>query len=264
MHALSSPCLHVSKLAASRPASWSSSVELQDGPHNNEQGPRSAECSNVSLSLSALQQVLSNIISSEASETLSISVRMQLFCLQLEASCLQWSFSTCSWQFWLFCSQLELFCLLLSLFFTYDWSFFCLERGFPDWFWKQIGTNRKKTEQIGTNRGIPENKERKSEQIGRKRGNRNKSEWPCSADPKSGALIYDHVINFHDPTGLAKSTRTPETWQSEKNTQKIQNPTPTVGSQRYDLKSSKVFFLIPRAPVNVSHRFRGCMGLGIR
>ena len=30
----------------------------------------------------------------------------------------------------------------------------------------QIGTNRKKSEQIGTNRGIPENKERKSEQIG--------------------------------------------------------------------------------------------------
>ena len=43
---------------------------------------------------------------------------------------------------------------------------------------KQIGTNRKKTTQFRTNRGIrefPENKERKLEQIGRKRGNRNKS-----------------------------------------------------------------------------------------
>ena len=61
-----------------------------------------------------------------------------------------------------------------------------------DLFWKQIGTNRKKTEQIGTNRGIPENKERKSEQIGRKRGNRNKSGWPPSADPKPGAptVVY--------------------------------------------------------------------------
>ena len=45
-----------------------------------------------------------------------------------------------------------------------------------DLFWKQIGRKRSKSEQIGTNRGIPENKERKSEQIGRKRGNRNKSE----------------------------------------------------------------------------------------
>ena len=40
---------------------------------------------------------------------------------------------------------------------------------------EQIGTNRKKSEQIGTVRGIPEYKVRKSEQIGRKRGNRNKS-----------------------------------------------------------------------------------------
>ena len=56
-----------------------------------------------------------------------------------------------------------------------------------DLFWKQIGTNRKKTEQIGTNRGIPENSKRKSEQIGRKRGNRNKSGWPPSADPRLGA-----------------------------------------------------------------------------
>ena len=102
-----------------------------------------------------------------------------------------------------------------------------------DLFWKQIGTNRKqseeKSEQIGTNpedkerkleqigrqigrkigtnpedkerkleqigrligRKIgtdPEDKERKLEQIGRKIGTtRNKSGWPPSADPKSGA-----------------------------------------------------------------------------
>ena len=41
---------------------------------------------------------------------------------------------------------------------------------------KQSGTNRKKTEQIGTDRCIPGNKERKSEQIRRKRGNRTNSE----------------------------------------------------------------------------------------
>ena len=47
---------------------------------------------------------------------------------------------------------------------------------------EQIGTKRgipenkeRKSEQIGTKRGIPENKELKSEQIGRKGGNRNKS-----------------------------------------------------------------------------------------
>ena len=34
-----------------------------------------------------------------------------------------------------------------------------------DLFWKHIGTNRKKSEQIGTDRGIPENKERKSEEV---------------------------------------------------------------------------------------------------
>ena len=45
-----------------------------------------------------------------------------------------------------------------------------------DLFCKQIGTNRKKTEQIRTHRGIPENEERKSEQIGRNGANRNKSE----------------------------------------------------------------------------------------
>ena len=37
------------------------------------------------------------------------------------------------------------------------------ERGFPDLFWKQIGRNQSKSEQIGTN---PENKEHKSEEIG--------------------------------------------------------------------------------------------------
>ena len=56
-------------------------------------------------------------------------------------------------------------------------------KGFLEsWF-----VNRKKSEQIGTNRGIPENKERKSEHVGRKRGNRNKSGWPPSADPRLGA-----------------------------------------------------------------------------
>ena len=63
------------------------------------------------------------------------------------------------------------------------------ERGFPDLFWFVLKTNRNKSEENGTNRGIPENKERKSEQIGRKRGNRNKSGWPLSADPKAGAPL---------------------------------------------------------------------------
>ena len=61
------------------------------------------------------------------------------------------------------------------------------ERGFPDLFRKQVGTNRKKTEQIRTSRGIPENKERKSEEIGTDRDKlENKSP---SADPRSGAPI---------------------------------------------------------------------------
>ena len=38
-----------------------------------------------------------------------------------------------------------------------------------------LALNRKKMEQIGTDRVVPENKQRKSEEIRRKRGNRNKS-----------------------------------------------------------------------------------------
>ena len=41
---------------------------------------------------------------------------------------------------------------------------------------EQIGRNRSKSEQIKTNRGIHENKDRESEQIGRKRGDWNKPE----------------------------------------------------------------------------------------
>ena len=71
------------------------------------------------------------------------------------------------------------------------------ERGFPDSFWEVLKTNRNRLEDIGANRNKSgysdsEHKERKLEQIGRKRGNRtnrNKSGWPPSADPKSGAPI---------------------------------------------------------------------------
>ena len=83
------------------------------------------------------------------------------------------------------------------MWFTPLWSGIC-KRGrqegvsliCSDLFWKQIGTNRKKTEQIGTNRGIPENKERKSEENGEIGTNRKKSGWPLSADPKAGAPIW--------------------------------------------------------------------------
>ena len=41
-----------------------------------------------------------------------------------------------------------------------------VKSGLPDLFSSVLKTNRNTSEQIGTNRGIPENKQRKSEQIG--------------------------------------------------------------------------------------------------
>ena len=75
-----------------------------------------------------------------------------------------------------------------------------------DLCWKRIGTNRKKSEQIGTNQGIPENKERKSKQIGRKLGNRNKSGWPPSLSCLANRNITDppnkEMLCTHPSQGL--------------------------------------------------------------
>ena len=77
----------------------------------------------------------------------------------------------------------------------------CGRKGFP-WFVlicsknnksEQIGRKRNKSEHIGRKRNKSEQigafpkTRRKSQKIGRKRGNRNKSLWPSSADPKLGA-----------------------------------------------------------------------------
>ena len=48
--------------------------------------------------------------------------------------------------------------------------------------------NPSKSEQIGTDRGIPEKKEPKSEQIGRKLGKRNRSGWPPCGGSEKGCF----------------------------------------------------------------------------